>query len=180
MKNSTACPWAPSSINRDWINQVQPNKHFWRHWTPVKMGPPYTTVIWYSATRTLLADPAKQKYQFYFLSTLLQIFSKIKIQGQILLILSLTFLIKNIQKKYISQIMHKHQDRLSWKKSKLVINCWIFTLFPASLQPAFLTLSSVSVADGSEDGGGGGGGRETCAHLWAKISSFFSRAVLNS
>ena len=31
---------APSSINRGWINQVQPNKHFWQHWIPVKMATP--------------------------------------------------------------------------------------------------------------------------------------------
>ena len=49
---STACPPAPSSINRDWINQVQPSKHFWWHWRPVKWRSQYTAVIWYSATST--------------------------------------------------------------------------------------------------------------------------------
>ena len=28
----------PNAVNRDWINQVQPNKYFWRHRTPVKMA----------------------------------------------------------------------------------------------------------------------------------------------
>ena len=31
---------SPSSINHDWINQVQPNKHFWWHWLPKNMVTP--------------------------------------------------------------------------------------------------------------------------------------------
>ena len=30
----------PFAVNRDWINQVQPNKHFSRHHTPVPMATP--------------------------------------------------------------------------------------------------------------------------------------------
>ena len=31
---------SPNAVNCDWINQVQPKKHFLRHHTPVKMATP--------------------------------------------------------------------------------------------------------------------------------------------
>ena len=68
LHTSTACPRAPNSINRDWINQVQPNKHFWWHWIPVKHGDPHTTVIWYSATCSFLVGTSVIAIKFYITS----------------------------------------------------------------------------------------------------------------